>query len=720
MDIHANKQEREGLVPKQALTRRRSWTARIAVLAVVFSLLAVALPASAHSVAISTSSSCPATTPNAGFTDIGAFGTDVQLAINCLVLYGISNGTTATTYSPNGTVLRWQMALFLVRQAADHGIPIPAATSQGFTDIAGLPQATQDAINQIAALNISRGTSTTTFSPNDPVTRWQMALFLRRLAGAAGVSVTDDPAHNQFSDIGAYSAEIQAAINFLADGHIALGVGGSVFDGNSPVLRWQMALFLTRVLAADGILPPAGFRVTVTPTDTITASGGSGRVYSATFKNADGTAYTGRVGVLLRIVSSAGVVDWDGAATAGTTCPDNTSFEAPTDGLAAGPAGPTCGPSIVGFPGSDGVISFTVRHDNSANAERVVPVAWEDADGDGLPEIVGNNAPTEFHGIGGQTAFTGLPLAECADNTGMAGAAVTVVDKTADRFEVAAVCSVFYDANDLFRIVGVGTDLAGFEAALNVGDLITGNYRNTPADQSTLDISTNNDPALTVTTPAAATTVDAATFAISGTAVGGYTVAIYVDNVANDGLRTAGEPKVGETTAAADGTWTIVVPLTQNAVNDFVATQRSAPAAADLGTGVQVPLITEGANTAALVAASAGTNGGGVGSLDVGDTVTVDFSEAVNAPAAGNGIDAQDGGGDTVRLTCGTNATCTLVDADTIRWTVTAAPTIVVAGDNSVLNAPGVIQALPGITGTDGLAINVAGSVAANKTFGGF
>jgi hypothetical protein len=37
-----------------------------------------------------------------------------------------------------------------------------------------------------------------------------------------------------------------------------------------------------------------------------------------------------------------------------------------------------------------------------------------------------------------------------------------------------------------------------------------------------------------------------------------------------------------------------------------------------------------------------------------------------------------------------------------------------------VLNAPGVIQALPGITGTDGLAINVAGSVAANKTFGGF
>jgi hypothetical protein len=645
----------------------------------------------------------------------------VQLAINCLVLYGISNGTTATTYSPNGTVLRWQMALFLVRQAADHGIPIPAATSQGFTDISGLPQATQDAINQIAALNISRGTSTTTFSPNDPVTRWQMALFLRRLAGAAGVSVTDDPAHNQFSDIGAYTAEIQAAINFLADGHIALGVGGSVFDGNSAVLRWQMALFLTRVLAADGVLPPAGFRVTVTPTDTVTLSGGSGRVFSATFKNADGTAYTGPVGVLLRIVSSAGVVDWDGAATAGTTCPDNTFFEAPTDGLVAGPAGPTCGPSIVGSPGADGIISFTVRHDNSANAERVVAVAWEDLDGDGLPEITGNNPPTEFHGISGQTAFTGLPLAECGDNTGIGGAAVTVVDKAADRFEVAGVCSVFYDANDLLRIEGVGTDLAGFEAALNVGDLITGNYRNTAADQSTLDISTDNDPALTVTSPAAATTVDAFNFNVTGTAVGGYTVAIYRDTNDN-AIRDAGEPKVAEGTAAADGTWSLSVPLIQNDTNEFVATQRSAPAADDLGTGVDVPTITEGANTAAQVASSAGANGGAGAVLDVGDTVTVNFTESVNAPAAGNAVDILEttGGGTSARLSCGTNATCTLVDADTISFLVTGAPTILVAGDNSAVNTAGVIQALPGITGTDGLAINVAGSPAGAKTFGGF
>ncbi len=170
------------------------------------------------------------------------------------------------------------MALFLVRQAADHGIAVPAAAPQGYTDIGGLPQATQDAINQITQLGIAKGTTTSTFSPNDTVTRWQMALFLHRLAVRAGVTVTDDPAHNQFTDIGAFTAETQAAINFLADGHIALGTGGSLFSPNDPVFRWSMALFLTRVLAADGIVQPQSL-VAVTPTAAATQATGTARTY---------------------------------------------------------------------------------------------------------------------------------------------------------------------------------------------------------------------------------------------------------------------------------------------------------------------------------------------------------------------------------------------------------------------------------------------------------
>ena len=119
-DIH--ERERKGIVPKSVLTRKRSSIARIAVLAMIFSLMAVALPASAHSVAIDATGPCPAATPSAGFTDIGGLDATTQTAINCLFAFGITTGTSATTYSPNDTITRWQMALFLIRQAADHGI----------------------------------------------------------------------------------------------------------------------------------------------------------------------------------------------------------------------------------------------------------------------------------------------------------------------------------------------------------------------------------------------------------------------------------------------------------------------------------------------------------------------------------------------------------------------------------------------------------------------
>jgi hypothetical protein len=189
-----------------------------------------------------------------GFIDIAAFGTDVQLAIDRLAAFDITHGTTTTTYSPNDIVPRWQMAFFLVRQARAHGVTVPPVASQGYTDIAGLPHSAQAAINQVTQLGISKGTGMTTFSPNEGVTRWQMALFLRRLAGVVGVTVTNDPGPGPFSDISGYAIEIQAAIKFLANRHIALGTAAGIYDGNALVARWQMALFLTRMLVADGIV----------------------------------------------------------------------------------------------------------------------------------------------------------------------------------------------------------------------------------------------------------------------------------------------------------------------------------------------------------------------------------------------------------------------------------------------------------------------------------
>jgi hypothetical protein len=480
-----------------------------------------------------------------------------------------------------------------------------------------------------------------------------------------------------------------------------------------------MALFLTRVLAADGIAAPAGLRVTVTPTATADQASGTARVYSATFKNGDGTPYTGAVGVRLFITSAAGVIEWDGAPAA-----DDTFFEAPTDGLAG--AGTTL---LEGFPGSDGVISFTVRHDGTP-AERVVPVAWEDLNNDNDPEITSNNPPTEPFGVGGQVSFGAAVAAECSGVNNpqvFSAATVTAVDKTADRIEVnpavgfgAVPCSIFYDAaTDLFRIEGVGAAVDAFEAALNVGDILGGTYDVDTADQSTIDITTDNDPTLTVTAPPSCTpepcvgtTVDANTFTITGTAPAGFTVRVYNDADDDEDPLDA-EPLAGSTTVAADGTWSVVVNLTQGALNHFVAAQRSTPGGTDSGL-VNVPTISESAAAAPLITATTGANGGVVGILDAGDTVTIDANEPMQTPTAGDVITLLDSGGTRVTLTCGSGGTSCAVGGDSSIIVVTAGvPTVVNAGDNGLLNftvGGTQIESASGYTGTDGNALNVTGS----------
>jgi hypothetical protein len=60
------------------------------------------------------------------------------------------------------------------------GAALPPGNNQGFTDIGSLSAEAQTAINQVKELGITLGTSATTYSPNAPVTREQMASFLIR------------------------------------------------------------------------------------------------------------------------------------------------------------------------------------------------------------------------------------------------------------------------------------------------------------------------------------------------------------------------------------------------------------------------------------------------------------------------------------------------------------------------------------------------------------
>ena len=121
----------------------------------------------------------------APFTDMSAHS--FALAdVGLLYDLEITTGTSATTYSPDNYVTREQMAAFLARlwQALNPGYPQPAR-DHPFTDIDPNSFALA-AIDLIHDLKITTGTSATTYSPDNYVTREQMAAFLARLLRAAG------------------------------------------------------------------------------------------------------------------------------------------------------------------------------------------------------------------------------------------------------------------------------------------------------------------------------------------------------------------------------------------------------------------------------------------------------------------------------------------------------------------------------------------------------
>lgn len=242
----------------QSVAKRRRF-AVIAVLAVVASLLVIPVsPAGATNGTAdkkATFSACPTgVAPAAGFTDVGA-SSFAAAAIDCVKYYGVTQGTSATTYSPASVVTREQMALFLIRAAGPAGITVPAAASQGFTDIATLSQASQDAINQLKQLGITTGTSATTYSPADTVSRVNMAQFLARFLnlavqgpGGGGKPNSFAGDDTQFTDLGAVSVDGFNAVYDLFELGVTTGTSATTFSPFDAVTREQMAAFIGRTL----------------------------------------------------------------------------------------------------------------------------------------------------------------------------------------------------------------------------------------------------------------------------------------------------------------------------------------------------------------------------------------------------------------------------------------------------------------------------------------
>lgn len=225
-----------------------------------------------------------AATDPAGFEDTaGSFAED---AINCLAHFGVTQGRTPTTYAPNDSVLRWQMALFLARAAGPAGIVLEnPATDQGFTDVGGLSDSARNAINGLAAAGIMPGATAATFTPNQPVTRASMAMlidaFLREARPGTGAFGSEASKYSEvvsdsnavFNDLTGVSILEFNAIGRIYELGITRGVGDHQFGPQGFVTRAQMAAFITRALAHT-VARPAGVSVQISQ-DTVKGAGSS-------------------------------------------------------------------------------------------------------------------------------------------------------------------------------------------------------------------------------------------------------------------------------------------------------------------------------------------------------------------------------------------------------------------------------------------------------------
>ena len=191
------------------------------------------MPASKVTVAATFKASAP--TGKNPFIDVPA-GSYYEDAVVWAVEKGITSGTSAVTFDPNGNCTRAQAVTFLWRAA---GSPAPKTKVMPFTDV---PSGSYyyDAVLWAVEQGITKGSSETAFSPNASCTRAQIVTFLWRANGSPAVS-----GNSAFTDV-ASDAYYAAAVAWAEKNGVTGGIGNGLFGSGNNCTRAQIVTFIYR------------------------------------------------------------------------------------------------------------------------------------------------------------------------------------------------------------------------------------------------------------------------------------------------------------------------------------------------------------------------------------------------------------------------------------------------------------------------------------------
>jgi len=175
--------------------------------------------------------------PGRVFSDMPVRGSWAHDPIDWAIGGGVTNGTSATTFSPEEGCTRAQVVTFLWRAA---GQPEPTSNANPFADVkAG--QYYYKAVLWAVEHGITNGMSATEFGPDDTCTRAQIVTFLWRYEGKPAPSSTRNP----FADVntGSYYG---SAVLWAVEHGITNGMSATEFCPENTCTRAQVVTFLYR------------------------------------------------------------------------------------------------------------------------------------------------------------------------------------------------------------------------------------------------------------------------------------------------------------------------------------------------------------------------------------------------------------------------------------------------------------------------------------------
>lgn len=156
-------------------------------------------------------------------------------AVQWAVEKGITEGTSATTFSPGASCTRAQMVTFLYRAA---GSPAPKSTVNPFTDVSANDYY-YNAVLWAVENGITTGAGADRFAPGATVSRAQTVTFLHRANGspaASGASFSDVAADEYYAN----------AVAWAVQNGITTGTGNGKFSPNADCTRGQIVTLLYR------------------------------------------------------------------------------------------------------------------------------------------------------------------------------------------------------------------------------------------------------------------------------------------------------------------------------------------------------------------------------------------------------------------------------------------------------------------------------------------